>query len=205
MSVPACRNLPSQRVVSRWKGWEGAGCLATGLSGAMRGECCWFPSRSCYLSLRLSPALLLPCPPAQCSGCAGFGSQPSVDYQAVRVHAGEVTFLSEPSYACCFLKSQLGFPTSSPSDSGCVRTELLCTSPCPCCHPSFFQSPFLVPMITFTVAPSLASPLLLQPKNNCELQTHDEVQELGEDNLTPFCSVLLCCLGCRAVERCLLV
>lgn len=60
---------------------------------------------------------LLLCPPAQRSGFAGFGSQPSVDYQAVRVHAGEVTFLSEPSYACCFLKSQLGFPTSSPSDS----------------------------------------------------------------------------------------
>lgn len=52
LSVPVCRNLPSQRVVSCWKGWEGAGCLATGLSGAVRGECCWFPSRSCYLSLR---------------------------------------------------------------------------------------------------------------------------------------------------------
>lgn len=143
VSVPACRNLPSQCVVSCWKGWEGAGCLATGLSGAVRGECCWFPSRSCYLSLRLSPTLLLPCPPAQRSGFAGFGSQPSLDYQAVRVHAGEVTFLSEPSYACCFLKSQLGFPTSSPSDSGCVLTELLLHLSVPVLSPQLFPVSFL--------------------------------------------------------------
>lgn len=55
-------------------------------------------------------SLLLLCPPAQRSGFAGFGSQPLLDYRGVRVHAGEVTFLSEPPYACCFLKSPAWLP-----------------------------------------------------------------------------------------------
>lgn len=99
-----------------------------------------WPLRSVTLSLLL---FLLLCPPAQRSGFAGFGSQPSVDYQAVRVHAGEVTFLSEPSYACCFLKSQLGFPTSSPSDSVCVLTELLLHLSVPMLSPQLFPVSFL--------------------------------------------------------------